>query len=143
MSDELRAEVDRLEQFAKDAWACPSHQVAGWIAPLCRNLTAAVAIIRRLLAEHPADDDEHADDDWMRRCGAYFNLSFGAYCSYCRVETGEDTVEIGFGLTADKWRQLFVVQDGWESQVFVKHHPTRGDVRRLCRALQIELKEQA
>lgn len=75
------------------------------------------------LAEHPADDDEPLSQEWLSSVsrGVFGKVAFVSY------ELLDD---------ASVWRMLGDDR-GWYLFTSVK---TRGDVRRLCRALGIELK---
>lgn len=73
------------------------------------------------LREHPADDDEKVTAEWLDVLGfEYGNLS-GLYIRNPRWSRHETPTNVFTKV--------------------VPHPETRGDVRRLCRALGIELKE--
>lgn len=81
-------------------------------------------------SEHPDDDDVPVSGEWLESVG-------------------------GLKSRADSytWVFPFIVDDGWHCCITVSHgyvridgitvivSPTRGNVRRLCRELRIELKE--
>lgn len=86
------------------------------------------------LSEHPADDDEPVTEEWLQkviapdrtaRLGGGFSVTF-----YATQTPTLSYYNSGIG--------------GWyddSSDIDVPKASTRGDVRRLCRALGIELKE--
>ena len=73
------------------------------------------------IADHPADDDETVTAEWLDVLGfEYGNLS-------------------GLYIRNPRWSR-YETPTNFFTKV-VPHPKTRGDVRRLCRALGIELKE--
>lgn len=82
------------------------------------------------LAEHPSDDDELITDDWWR------DMSGG-----CRFIFSPDE-RLMLWLGADGMLQL-CISDGGGDEISrdMPHIKTRGDVRRLCKALGVEVKE--
>lgn len=122
MSDEMsdvRAAAERLRQMRADSEAFdggyPDNE-DGRLQSLCDHAILADAY----LAEHPADESLDVDEDWLVQIGfqpdASGALWIGDYrlCWFGRGFFGFDGVEV-------------------ESK-------TRGDVRRLCRALGVEVK---
>ena len=113
------------------------------MAELCETLADAH------LAEHPADDDEIADSVWLRSIGAVRPQAVAAETVYVLGEwkpyetgtTGQYPIE----LTWDSRRGAVDAKRAFIVRVFgfiVFMRPTRGVVRRLCRALWVETKEQ-
>ena len=72
------------------------------------------------IAEHPADDDEPVTDEWL-------DSVFGTDDSLCTE-------------WHDEWGEKITWLDKF-GLVSIPMPKTRGDVRRLCRALGIELNE--
>ena len=80
------------------------------------------AVVQSYLAEHPADDDEPIDWNWLRKIG------------FQDMETGLESQD--HVVIVNAWGMDFTVCNG-------KPKPeTRGDVRRLAKVLGIELKER-
>lgn len=81
---------------------------------------AGVMLAKAYLTEHLLDDDEPVTEEWLETIG--FDHGY---------------------LDADYWviecRKLALRLNSYP----VKENPTRGDVRRLCKALGIELKEKS
>lgn len=72
------------------------------------------------LREHPADDDELLNSTWVESAGLQFNPSCDAPYLYCN---------------SGQWQLWLSV---W---MCLRNVNARGDVRRLCELLGIELKE--
>ena len=84
-------------------------------------------VISAYLAEHPADDATPIDADFIR-----------AVCPVCATSQIGTRGNIGpFTLHATLGHASI------ECCQTVKHNATRGDVRRLCRALGIEITESS
>ena len=86
------------------------------------------------LAEHPADDGEDVTEEWLESVGWRRNRGY------------MDSPQIGdscFQLTWCSLGQSMLLEcdDNDQPDVTLPHIKTRGDVRRLCEALGIELKE--
>jgi hypothetical protein len=80
------------------------------------------------LAEHPADDETLVDVEWLATRKA--------------ISHDENSRH---WWTIDSCVTFRIRDDGisiWIGDHFVMANPTRGDVRRLCRALRVELGEQ-
>lgn len=102
--------------------------------------TAAVSLANHLLAANPADDVEAIDETWLRSVGGYQLFTDRRFVCVTK-NIGYDCHVIGIGT------ENFV---GWQ---VVNSYPfpglfadvgvikTRGQLRRLCAALGIELKE--
>jgi hypothetical protein len=71
------------------------------------------------LVEHPADDDELINSTWIESVGLQFDLTDHPY-AYCHN---------------GQW------QIWWSLSLWLRDVNTRGDVRRLCAALGIEMKQ--
>ena len=85
--------------------------------------------VNRVLAEHPADDDELLTAEWLH----YTNADYLDRSGLWRFTSGAATLVAYSSLTV--WS---ITQAGNTVNVTIK---TRGDVRRLCTALGIELNE--
>jgi hypothetical protein len=139
MSDELRAAAERL----KSAVDLSDHADIGDILFTYREPTRPRAKDVFLLAEaylssHPADSETPIDEEWLRSVGGKGDpwhddsMSLATF----RVPT------IGMNVaTLDFRRRNREVHIG--GTVMAKTPKTRSDVRRLCAALGIELKEPA
>jgi hypothetical protein len=98
-----------------------------WAAP--RPLALAIVIADAYLAEHGADDAAPLTEEWMRRSG-FYEVHPEVPVGYLRSREG-----------------LFLICDaiGWRTLEFLvsapTYLPTRGHLRRLCRAVGVELKE--
>lgn len=88
-------------------------------------------------AEHPSDDDEPISEEWLLTVGGehgYDGLMIDFFgpdditMSVFLPDGANDTCHVGMGRKSNG--------------VPLDHIKTRGDVRRLCAALGIELKEQ-
>lgn len=88
------------------------------------------------LREHPADDDETVTESWVCESFAFGDTSY-ANNQKRYVIFGDGLRLIAFATHGPKCWDWSL----WCGKMKVKDDPTRGDVRRLCRALGIELKE--
>ena len=77
-----------------------------------------LTIVKAYLAEHPADDGEAVSEDWLRSVGLRDNRMV---IEFMKLEDGR---------WASRWH-------GWE----LPRLKSRGQVRNLCAALGVELKE--
>jgi len=116
MSDELRAAAERALKIA-DSGSIHPFELEKLVVKLC------VAY----LSSHPADSDTPIDEEWLRSVG-WNNLNAPHYWRFIGND-GFDVVKWTGG-----WN--FRMHDGFNCK-------TRSDVRRLCAALGIELKEPA
>lgn len=146
MGDELRAAAERLLRWAKNHADDP------------KATSAAKALIHdagkcamAVLAERRADDDEPITDQWWRTLAPAWFATLDDEERLCLVVHSNEDED-------PDYRALLVwVDDGswgfWEqgrltSELVNPHHntfakiTTRGDVRRLCKALGIDLKEK-
>lgn len=87
----------------------------------------AAKVVNAWLAEHPSDDDEPVTEEWLREIGFTYDDEWGATYIY-----GYKTFPLWYEDLCGEW--------GW-GEAELPSPKTRGDVRRLCRALGIELKE--
>ncbi len=138
MSEELRAAAERLS--TGDGYPDGPMRLQFILAD-------GVKLADAYLAEHPADDDEIAESGWLRSVGAVRPQAVAAETVYV---LGQWTAsEHGGGqypitLTWDARRGAVDAKRAFIVRVFgfiVFMRPTRGDVRRLCKALGVELKE--
>lgn len=88
---------------------------------------ATQAVCRAWLADHPADEDTLIDAKWLEQCGWYNDPMWGWTHSEQRFYLDPEP---------SGW-------DVWCSTYTLGTITTRGDLRRLCAALGIELKEPA
>jgi len=94
--------------------------------------SAAVEMARHVLATVKPDDDEPVTADWLRP----LCIEVSEYGSYWVLADLADHNRV----TCIKWSCGFHLKVGGVS---VADRATRGDVRRLCAALKIDLKENA
>lgn len=117
MNDELKAAAERLRADAYADW-----DYMDGIYASDKQLEDRRLIAKAYLAEHPADNDEPITDSWLRKIG------------FQDMETGLESQD--HVVIVNAWGMDFTVCNG-------KPKPeTRGDVRRLAKALGLELKEQ-
>lgn len=122
MTNELRAAAERVIQQGDSS--------VYWHSP--QAITDSEKLARAYLAEHPADGGEPITEEWLQsvgfepRKGSKFHFVYDA-APYMTImwDYREDELMIGHAQT---WKRL-------------GDNRTRGDVRRLCRALGIELKD--
>lgn len=143
MSNELRAAAETILR-------CIDTQETELGVKYLRNDTPGMGLAEpyRLaeayLAEHPADDDEPANREWVsgfarkRRCwpDQYIldEISVNYYLEFdCSPLEHKEQPDCSVLLRALPERD----EDG----VVLLYHATRGDVRRLCKALGVPLKE--
>jgi len=88
------------------------------------------------IADHPADDDETVTESWVCESFAFGDTSY-ANNQKRYVIFGDGLRLIAFATHGPKCWDWSL----WCGKMKVKDDPTRGDVRLLCRALGIELKE--
>lgn len=138
MSDEVKAAAEkpesRLRRFAADLL-----EIHGEGPYQTGAAQRAVELACAYLAEHPADDDELIDAEWLRSVGF---VEVGDKFKRLRIEidgpTWRSAELIHFRLTDPYWRL-----DGCTENPFSSCEmrvATRGDVRRLAKALGIDLK---
>lgn len=89
------------------------------------------------LREHPADDAEPVTEEWMNSLACEDSVSGLWY--YFAVDASTSLI---IAMASNRnWAS--VEDDASTDGVFLRDISTRGDVRRLCWALGIELKEQS
>lgn len=121
MSDELKAAAERV-LMARDR--------KGYI-----TYSDAFKLAEARLAENDATP---IDETWLREAGFTFPAKLPGCEQHCYapLTSGSPTSRLHIGLRKDGVAFAYV------SAVDLPHIKTRGDVRRLCRALGIELKEK-
>lgn len=127
---ELRAAAERLRQaYARNKIGF-LHQLSevypeNYNATLSNDLrTCALAY----LAEHPADDGELIDTAWLKKLGSNKKTHDGI--AYLQLDNGD--------CQANVYATGEVIVEASEK---IHETATRGQFRRLCRALGIELQE--
>ncbi len=128
MTEEVKAAAIRRRLVASGAL------MEGVQYPL--ELSDARILADAFLAEHPADEDESVTREWCRAAGM---MSKCGNVSYPRIVSK-------FGISIDVTGSAYINNQDytclWCEDVEVKiGNVTRGDVRLLCNALGIELKE--
>ncbi len=122
MTTEQSDAVERLR-------ALEGSPVTDWRKP-SQAVMDMMTISELCLSEHAADDWEPVTEDWLRSVG-FKRESWHPFQLDCEseidIQCGHDGLVLGH--RSDEWD--------------VKRDPTRGDVRRLCAALGVTLKERA
>lgn len=111
MSDDVRAAAERAVR-----WYESMRRYGGRWDALADDIVQSA---RAVLAEHPADDGEPVTDEWLESIGH---------------PTPPEPPQRG----GHRWMVLVV--DGKGSSYRLPNAATRGDVRRLCRALGVTLR---
>lgn len=101
--------------------------------PIRRKEECLYEVCRQWLAEYPEDDEEPVTEEWLRDSVGWIPVERSGYIGqdgiiFCK---GSDSVYSAWLKISDHYYDMRRI-------VRVK---TRGDVRRLCTALVIELKE--
>lgn len=143
--DELRTSCERLRNEAYPRAAVSrGADWDSWYMPIQEMKDLRLAA-DAYLAEHPADDDEVADGAWLRSIGATRPQAAASETVYTLGEwKAMETGGCGTYPILLRWDKREVPNPAFIVSVFggiVFARPTRGDIRRLCKALGIELKE--
>ena len=93
-------------------------------------------VIHAYLAEHLADDDEVITEEWLRSVATDIHKALNQLAFGCRAPNVARII----CWPADDCFQWFIDENG-ANPIPIKPPATRGDLRQLCRALGIELKE--
>ena len=104
--------------------------------PKLDDLAAIVSVAQIALREHPADDDEAITPEWLAKNCKPSELSPAVY-GYSIYGPGITLKIEPSPHSCIKW---FAIADQDRDSVTLAVVKTRGDVRRLCQALGIELK---
>lgn len=139
MSKELREKAERLVY---------AHEQMESLFPILAGkgdaMTDSLAVCRAYLAEHPLDDEEPVTEKWLRSVG--FVVEEPDHANGMRIRFKEGFIS---PVAANKfWDgiEIYNESDANDDQdgvlaVFKNDLIRRADVRRLCAALGIELKE--
>lgn len=120
---EQRAAIDRLRKL-REGTENPYEAIGhSWYEIDHRSLAGAY------FAEHPADDAEPVTDDWLKSVG--FTIR-----GQCYGELACPPGETRWSLELDQFGALPVASN---EHPFRNYCKTRGEIRRLCSALGIEL----
>lgn len=124
-----------------------------------QDFADVMTVAELALTEHPADEDEAITPEWLKSVGLFhedddlyvidIRPDESADCSgrALRINvTGADTrqlMETVFGTKDDRFgrAELHAFGDGVTTNIQMGWLSTRGDLRRLCHALGVELKE--
>lgn len=130
MNDEVRKAAERYR-----TWEHGAQEYMPPMVGVCRY-SDMETLANAYLAEHPADDDEPVTEEWWDNTlgGRHVCIQYSNFGLWLDTRYGNVKVEL-YAESAALDSDCFVLT------LLVK--PTRGDVRRLCRALGIEPKEQA
>lgn len=132
MSDELRAAA---EQFLDGGNRKGTDEFDTAVKNAQLLIECGDKMARYILASHPADDGQAVDAGWLLSVG--FSGSNGLYpltthakdfTDGIAVQVVNPRLSVWFVSVGDRFGQIPALK-------------TRGDVRRLCRALGIEVKE--
>ena len=125
-NNEIHTTAERLlDQWSSGNWACECEPDVGIVCFNCDVAHALCDVTQAYLAEHEADDDEIVTDEWLQSVGF----------------TDDENTNLSLGPM-----ELFLFSGG--NELLIDHSSgeyelkTRGDVRRLCRALGIITEEQ-
>jgi hypothetical protein len=130
-TDELRAAAERVRRFRRGENPCDI-----WEYPELDQYHDLAQLAAAWLADHPADDDTGLSVGWMHSVG--FVQSGGGW--WARVD-GSDGLALEYYDSNEVGEVFRLPTNGYlPSRVLVN---TRGDLRRLCRALGQPLIEPA
>jgi hypothetical protein len=93
------------------------------------------------LTEHPADDNEPLTGEWLESLGAKSSHWATGTCDYSIPSDGIEVDVRIWSQAVDTDPEAIISNAGHNDNVQIQVK-TRADVRLLCRALRIELKEQ-
>lgn len=139
MSDELRAAAERM----RTKWTSTSKSFDGWGKPHMEYVEDLSIITDAYLAANPADDDEPVTEDWLRSVG-WEDWKSGTHLETIVYDRSNPTCLVTQTVIT------FLLDDnhphgGVIDSVMLEDPPreytTRGDVRNLCAALGVSLKE--
>lgn len=157
MTDEQRAALARLrgnnavgigsdwQAWLTDWQVWLTNQLGTDVKP---NVIADIIAAAELaLAEHPADDGEPITKEWLKSLG--FSDSGYSFIITGEKDYGEDVARFRLACNGDDWTDgncswefhLRSIELEEQGGMLPCEPKTRGDLRRLCRALGIELKE--
>ena len=133
---DIKAAAGRLRKAATQK-GCP------WEHPVYQNSTSINSprlqwdgdLWAVYLAEHPADDDEPVTAEWLESVGWEAYPDTGNRMWHSRSAT---LIMIDLRNPGETWLCHGSSAHGWD---YITKSTTRGDVRRLCSALGIQLKE--
>lgn len=133
MTDETKDALTRLHN-GDAAIAIPAMTMADLNS---RRIVGDVIKVADLaLAEHPADDDDTGVIPWLKSVGIVKTDHPSKWTAH-----REDALSIGLWFVEDGWKAMLLHSENAASCI-VRGLKTRGDLRRLCRALGVELKEE-
>lgn len=149
MTDEQRAAITRLRNHDSNNWQA-------YLADSCElpysddnpNVIADIIAAAELaLAEHPADDGEPITKEWLKSLG--FSDSGYSFIITGEKDYGEDVARFRLACNGDDWTDgncswefhLRSIELEEQGGMLPCEPKTRGDLRRLCRALGVTLKE--
>lgn len=146
MDAEIKAIADRMRRHLKAIESETTFRDSPYFAERClgkwdRDIIDEDdgALSRAFLAEHPADDDESVTEEWL--------LSVGFDGDWVMLRAGERLESPEFCLSfhgiekGDGKKRAWLLTLDPVKTVSVEFPETRGQVRLMCRALGITLKE--
>jgi hypothetical protein len=118
MMSELRQAAERLRAWKKDVYHCNMATVQ----------KDTMALAEAYISEHLSDDDEPITDGWfIASVGVRYVFLSKEFAVFISEKCVSITTEAG-----DSWHNLEL-----------PHITTRGQLRQLCRALGVEIKEES
>ena len=124
----MGAEVDKLREAAL---LMRSKTIAN------RYDNAGYLLAKAWIAEHPADDDLCVTREWLQMVGWKKEEGQPNKWNIAR----HDAMAIGLWIVDDGWKAM-LIHNAVAQSCIVRGLKTRGDVRSLCKSLNIELKEK-
>lgn len=112
--EQVKAAAERLRRYYGSNESIESIYGLGESASMSYANDNMIVARNAALAEHPADDDEPITEEWLESSGALDALTE----AFGMLHISDGVVRVGKGLS------------------------TRGEVRRLCEALGIELNSE-
>lgn len=141
MSDELRAELraaaERVNEYLNGGGPSLAYPKFGPAGAREAFEAESSMLARAYLAQHPADDAEPVTEEWLAS-----SINSGELKGRHAVGLGYYFEGFGVQVRVYRVREMLytdILQD--DDNIAIGKIKTRGDLRLLCRALQIPLKE--
>lgn len=128
MSDNLKESIEDIQYCYESLFSDPDDRPG--------YLNSAMAVVRAYLAEHPDDENEAVTVEWLLSVGFAEDDQATEGVDYVWINSGDRAY---FDLQCwfkNTWR----ISDS-DNDIALPAPMGRGDVRRLCAALGIKLKE--
>lgn len=131
MSDKLQQAVERLRRAKNGESIEIVYGTTNYWSAFARLGNDEAILSNAYLAEHPADDGEPINSEWLESIGSVKVLSDRWHGFY-----NGDGIEVSFFRPNETVPYKLTI----DHQVTVEVK-TRGDFRRLCKVFEIDLKE--